>query len=332
MSKLMNQSQDFVTESLRGILKAHSRIYTCANGNVRALHLQKAAPGKVSIVTGGGYGHLPLFLGYVGEGLCDGAAVGNVFTSPSCETILDVSRAVANDAGILYLFGHYFGDCMNFEMAAEIMASEGVKTKCFMASDDLASAPREAWRERRGIAGIAFLYKIAGAAAQAGATLEEVHELVAETAERISSFGVSFSSCTLPGARQPIFEIRDGEMEIGMGIHGEPGLKREKLFTSQELARIMTERLYEEGTLAAGKQIALLLNGLGATSREELYLFYNDLETCFSQKGVSIAKPYVGEYVTSMEMSGVSVSVLPLNERLSQYMEAGACAPMLHML
>ena len=332
MSKLMNQSQDFVVESLRGILKAHSDAYTCANGNVQALCIRKRTPGKVSIITGGGYGHLPLFLGYVGEGLCDGAAVGNVFTSPSCETILDVSRAVANDAGILYLFGHYFGDSMNFDMAVESMASEGVKAKCFMASDDVASAPRSAWRERRGIAGIVFLYKIAGAAAQTGATLEQIYGLVAEAAEKIASFGVSFSSCTLPGSRQPIFEIEDGEMEIGMGIHGEPGLRREKLLTSRELAQAMTERLYEEGVLMPGKRVALLINGLGATSREELYLFYNDLETCLCKRNVSIFRPYVGEYVTSMEMSGISVSVLPLNERLERYIGAEAYAPMLHML
>jgi len=332
MAKLMNNPADFVQQSMSGILKAHSEVYTCGNGNVQALCLKNKHAGKVAIITGGGYGHLPLFLGYVGEGLCDGAAVGNVFTSPSCETILDVARAADNGAGVLFLFGHYFGDCMNFEMAAQTLADEGINAMVFSAADDIASAPKDEWQERRGIAGIVMLYKIAGAAAAAGMSLEQLYDFVSETAAKISTFGVAFSSCTLPGAGHPIFEIGENELEIGMGIHGEPGIERGEMCESKALAQQMCARLLEDMALTDNKRIALLINGLGATSREELYLFYNDVEQCLTDSGIEVEKSYVGEYVTSMEMSGVSISAIALDDTLKGYLEAKAYAPMLNLL
>ena len=192
------------------------------------------AKGKVSIVTGGGYGHIPVFLGYVGEGLCDGAAVGNVFTSPSSEAILDTTRAVENENGVLYLFGNYFGDGMNFEMAAEMAALEGIRTETVKVSDDVASAPRKEYFQRRGIAGICLVYKVAGACAESGASLEEVTRIARKAVDNTASYGVAFSSCTLPGAERPIFEINDQDMEIGMGIHGEPGIKRVRMMNSRD--------------------------------------------------------------------------------------------------
>lgn len=327
MKKNMNQPACFVDESLKGILLAHADFYACAQGDLHAVFRKQKKSGRVSIVTGGGYGHLPLFLGYVGEGLCDGVAVGNVFTSPSFDTIVNVTRAVENSAGVLYLFGHYFGDTMNFEMAAETVAEEGIPTHIFTAADDIASAPREERNERRGIAGIFFCYKVAGACADTMAPLEEVVRVVEKAAERISSFGVAFSSCTLPDAGKPIFEIDDQDMEIGMGIHGETGIERGKMISSAELAEKLMEPLLKDASLQSGDRVAVLVNGLGATSREELYILFGDLADRFAAKNIQIARSYVGEYVTSMEMAGLSVSVLRLDDELECLLAAPAYTP-----
>ena len=271
---------------------------------------------KVSIITGGGYGHLPVFLGYVGDGLCDGVAVGNVFTSPSCETIQNVTNSVENGSGVLYLFGNYFGDSMNFEMASEFAQLNGIKTAIVKVSDDIASAPRERYQERRGIAGIVYAYKIAGALAENGANLEEVEQIAKKTVENTSSFGVAFSSCTLPGADKPIFEIDEDDMEIGMGIHGEPGIKRGKMLSSEEIAMELTTKVLEDLSVMEGDRISVLINGLGMTSREELYILYRDVASILKEKKISVVKALVGEYATSMEMAGVSLSILKLDEEI----------------
>lgn len=316
MKKCMNQNNNFVDESLEGIYEAYSDFYQKGNGDTRALIHHCKQESKVSIITGGGYGHLPVFLGYVGDGLCDGVAVGNVFTSPSCETIQNVTNSVENGSGVLYLFGNYFGDSMNFEMASEFAQLNGIKTAIVKVSDDIASAPRERYQERRGIAGIVYAYKIAGALAENGANLEEVEQIAKKTVENTSSFGVAFSSCTLPGADKPIFEIDEDDMEIGMGIHGEPGIKRGKMLSSEEIAMELTTKVLEDLSVMEGDRISVLINGLGMTSREELYILYRDVASILKEKKISVVKALVGEYATSMEMAGVSLSILKLDEEI----------------
>lgn len=313
MKKCMNHSDNFVDESLRGIYKAYPNFYREANEDIRAVVHQSKKERKVSIVTGGGYGHLPLFLGYVGDGLCDGVAVGNAFTSPSCETIQNITNAVENKNGVLYLFGNYFGDGMNFDMAAEFAELEGIQTAIVKVSDDLASAPRENYTERRGIAGIVYAYKLVGACADSGASLEEVKRIAEKVVANTATFGVAFSSCTLPGADGPVFEISDEDMEIGMGIHGEPGVRRGKMMTSKELADELCPAVLKDLSIVEGDRISVLVNGLGNTSREELFILYNDVFEILKEKGITVVKALVDEFATSFEMSGVSISILKLD-------------------
>ena len=306
MKKCMNSSDDFVDESLEGIYTAYAPFYQKGNGNNRAVvHLGKKD--KVSIVTGGGYGHIPVFLGYVGDGLCDGAAVGNVFTSPSCEAILDATRAVYNEKGVLYLFGNYFGDGMNFEMAVEMADMEGIRTEIVKVSDDMASAPRSEYEKRRGIAGICYAYKLAGACAENGGSLDEVKRIAQKAVENTSSYGVAFSSCTLPGAERPIFEINGQDMEIGMGIHGEPGIKRVRMMSSRDLSRELVPAILKDISVREGERVSVLVNGLGMTSREELFIFYKDAAKLLAEKNITIVK-------ASLEMAGLSLSILRLDE------------------
>ncbi len=328
MNKIMNQPERFVDESLKGIILAHGGMLKFAENNPRSV-VRGDAPtqGKVAIVTGGGYGHLPVFLGYVGKGFCDGVAVGNVFTSPSCDAIVDAAKAVNGGAGVLFLFGNYMGDSMNFDMAAEMLEMEDIPTAIVKASDDIASASREDFKNRRGVGGIFFPYKLAGAKAERMANLEEVRALAEEVCANVATLGFSMSSCQLPGAPKPIFEISAAEMELGMGIHGEPGVERTKMKSSAELAEILWDKLSADLSLRSGDETALLINSLGATSKEELYILYGDLYDRFQQAGVSIHKVFVGEYATSLEMLGASVSVLKLNSEFKSLLADEACTP-----
>ena len=328
MNKVMNHPEHFVDESLEGIVLAHGDELKFAPGNNRSV-VRADAPvkGKVAIVTGGGYGHLPVFLGYVGKGFCDGVAVGNVFTSPSCDAIVDAAKAVDGGAGVLFLFGNYMGDSMNFDMACEMLELEDIPCAVVKAADDIASGPRENFRERRGVGGIFFPYKLAGAKAQRMASLEEVKELAERVCANVATLGFSMSSCQLPGAPKPIFEISETEMELGMGIHGEPGVERTGMKTSAQLAEVISGKLCADLSLKSGDEVAMVVNSLGATSKEELYILYRDLHESFRLAGVRIGKVFVGEYATSLEMLGASVSVLKLNEEFKSLLEDEGYTP-----
>ena len=295
---------------------------------VKAIQKQRnLKQGKVAIVTGDGYGHLPVFLGYVGKGFCDGVAVGNVFTSPSCDAIVDAAKAVNGGAGVLFLFGNYMGDSMNFDMAAEMLGMEDIPCAIVKAADDIASAPREMFHDRRGVGGIFFPYKLAGAKAERMASLDEVRAVAEDVCANVATLGFSMSSCQLPGAPKPIFEISDTEMELGMGIHGEPGVERTSMKTSKELAQILFEKLSADLSLASGDEVAILVNSLGATSKEELYILYKDVHEQFQAAGIQIHRVYVGEYATSLEMLGASVSVLKLNKEFKELLADEAHTP-----
>lgn len=328
MKKIMNSPETFVEESLQGILMAHADKLKSDPENIKAIYnVNSPIKGKVSIVTGGGYGHLPVFLGYVGKGLCDGVAVGNTFTSPSFDTIWSVTQHVQSDAGVLYLYGNYMGDSMNFDMAVEMAELEDIQIATVRVTDDIASAPKDEKNERRGIAGIFFVYKLAGACADTMAPLEEVKRIAEKAVANTATYGVALSSCMLPSAQKPIFEIGLNEMEIGMGIHGEPGVKRGKLMTSIDLSATLVPEIISDLNIVSGDRVALLINGLGATSQEELYILYKDTVKYLLANGIKIERSFVGEYATSFEMAGASISLLKLDDETLILLNAPAYSP-----
>lgn len=329
MQKFSNDPRRFVDDALSGILLAHGDYLRACDDPRVIVRASAPEPGRVAIATGGGFGHLPLFLGYVGAGLADGAAVGNVFASPSSEQILAVTNAINGGAGVLYVYGNYAGDVMNFELAAELAAASGIEVASVIASDDIASAPKGEEAHRRGIAGIFFIYKIAGARATEGGSLAEVRAVAEKAADRIRSLGVALGPCTLPGAHDPNFHVADGEMEIGMGIHGEPGVRTAHLQPADELVDQIVSSLADELGIVVGDRIAVLLNGLGATSREELYLLYRATVPKLAAAGATINRVWIGEFATSFEMAGASLSILKLDPELSRLLGAPAHSPLL---
>ncbi|MGI6368659.1 MAG: dihydroxyacetone kinase subunit DhaK [Anaerolineae bacterium] len=328
MKKIINQPMDFVDEMLEGLLLAHGGALKAAEADSRVI-LRADAPvaGKVAILTGGGSGHLPVFLGYVGEGLADACSVGNVFSSPSAETMYEATLAANGGAGCLYLYGNYQGDTMNFDMAAEMAAMDDIRVETVLVSDDVASAPAEEWERRRGVAGLFFAYKIAGAAAAEGADLDEVVRLTRAAVYNTRSMGVALAPCTVPAAGVPTFTIADDEMEIGMGIHGEAGVHRGKLESADAIADRLVAELLPDLPFEKGDSVAVLVNGLGATPPEELYVLYRRVHQILDGAGISIHRSYVGEYATSLEMAGASVTLLKLDAELTRLLDAPARSP-----
>jgi|SRR5579875_880726 dihydroxyacetone kinase-like protein len=328
MQKIINEPKAFVDEMLEGLLAAHPEHLRSPAHRVL---VSAGAPrqGKVAIVTGGGSGHLPLFLGYVGYGLADGVAVGDVFSSPSAEQVAQATEAVDGGAGVLYLYGNYSGDVMNFDMASELCSVGGRQVVTFLAADDVASAPRGHEGRRRGIAGLAFLYKVAGARAEEGACLDEVLSSVQKAGSGLRSIGVALSPCTVPAAGRPTFELPAGEMEIGMGIHGEPGVRRGPLGTAGDIARDLVGHIVDDLPYEAGDEVAVLVNGLGATPREELYVLFSTVHKELSSRGIGVRRTWVGEYATSLEMAGASVSLLRLDGEILRLLDAPCESPFL---
>lgn len=331
MSKIMNDAEHFVDDSLKGLVSAFSdQIRFCGQDDRGIVRTDAQDLDKTAIVTGGGYGHLPTFMGFVGDGFVDGCAVGNVFTSPSSETVYHVAKEVDCGKGVLFLIGNYFGDTMNFEMAQDMLEMEGIQTKLVKVTDDILSAPPERSDSRRRIAGIYFAYKMAGAKAAAGGSLEEAAAVAEKVNSRTMTVGFAFSPCQLPGKTAPIFEIGEDEMEIGMGIHGEPGVFRTKVKSSREIAEEINTRLLQDRPIEKGTELAVLINGLGATSREELGILYGDLKECFERQELKVWKVILGEYATSMEMKGASVSICLLDDELKDLLEKPGKTPFVH--
>jgi dihydroxyacetone kinase len=327
VQKILNNPEAFVDEMLDGILAAHPDELR-RTGEGRCL-VRAAAPvvGKVGIVTGGGSGHLPLFLGYVGEGLCDGVAVGNVFASPSAEEILTVTQAVSAGPGVLYLYGNYGGDVMNFDLAAELAADEGIETATVLGADDVASAPAGSEDRRRGIAGLTLLYKVAGAKAAQGASLAAVAETTRRAGTLMRTMGVALSPCILPAVGTATFTVEPGQMEIGMGIHGEPGVRRGKLESADEIVDHLLGAILAELPVGTGDEVAILVNGLGATPKEELYIMYRRVAQVMAERGTRVRRVWIGEYATSLEMAGASITVLHLDDELGELVDAPVATP-----
>lgn len=331
MKKIINNPENFVNEMLDGIYAAHSDMVRPVSQDPRCFVCTKKVDGKVGIVTGGGSGHLPLFLGYVGEGMLDGCAIGDVFQSPSSEQVLEVTKEINSGAGVLYLYGNYNGDIFNFDMAAEMADfEEGIRVETVVAGEDVASAAPCAPGEkntRRGVAGIFFVYKCAGAAAAEKMTLDEVKRIAEKACANVRTMGVALSPCTVPRVGRPSFELAGDEMEIGMGIHGEPGIRRGKLLTADEIVDEMLAPILNDIPYMSGDEVAVLINGLGSTPLEEQYVMYRRVSQVLKEKGISVYKVYVGEYATSMEMAGASISLLKLDTELKRLLAAQANTP-----
>lgn len=327
MKKILNNPADYVDEMLEGMVAAHPETYAQPVRRVIA-RAAGAKKGKVGIVTGGGSGHLPIFTGYVGTGLLDACAIGDVFASPSAEQMAEAIRLADGGAGVLRLYGNYGGDVMNFDMAGEMAEMEhDIRTTTVLLTDDVVSAPKEEAEKRRGVAGMVYAFKIAGAAAERGDDLDEVTRIARKTADACRSIGMALTPCTIPQAGKPTFEIGETEMEMGMGIHGEPGIWRDAIKPADEIAEEMLERLMADQPLAKGDRISILVNSLGATPAEELYILYRHARKKLDALGVEIVMPLVGRYATSMEMTGATITVIKLDEELESLLKAPAeCA------
>ena len=327
MKKIINNPSDFVEESIDGLIKSHPDVYALAKDNNRVITRTNKGSNKVGIVTGGGSGHLPVFTGYVGKGFLDACAIGSVFASPSVEQMVSAIKNSDNGNGVLCIIGNYGGDVMNFEMACEMAEAEGIKTKKVIVADDIASASEEEKLKRRGIAGMIFVFKIAGSIAETGASLDEVFNTATEANNNIRTLGVALSPCILPEAGKPTFEIDDDEIEIGMGIHGEPGIKREKLRPANELVDDLYKRIMEDSKLSSNDNIAIMINSLGATPLEELYIISKRVNENLVNSKINNLKTYVGRYATSMEMAGMSITTLKLNDNLKKHLFAASECP-----
>ncbi len=327
MKKIINNPSNFVEESIDGLIKSHPDIYALAKDNNRVITRANKASKKVGIVTGGGSGHLPVFTGYVGKGFLDSCAIGSVFASPSVEQMVSAIKNADNGNGVLCIIGNYGGDVMNFEMACEMVEAEGIKTKKVIVADDIASANEQEKSKRRGIAGMIFVFKIAGAAAETGVSLEEVFNTATEANNNIRTLGVALSPCILPEAGKPTFEIDDDEIEIGMGIHGEPGIKREKLRPANNLVDDLYKKIMEDSKLQSNDNIAIMINSLGATPLEELYIVSKRVNENLSNSKINNVKTYVGRYATSMEMAGMSITTLKLSDKLKKNLLAKCECP-----
>ena len=328
MKKFLNEPKNFVDEMLEGILLAHPDQLTFAAGDRRCI-VRAGSPrkGKVGLATGGGSGHLPLFLGYVGQGLLDGCSVGGVFQSPSSEQMLNVTRAIHGGSGVLYIYGNYGGDIMNFDMAKELAAAEDIRVEQVVGAEDVASAPKGQEHKRRGVAGIFFLYKCAGAMAEAGSSLDEVKRVAEKAGANVRTMGVALSPNIVPEVGKPQFSLGENEMEIGMGIHGEPGIRRGALRKADAIVEEMMGAVLSDLPFASGDRVAVLINGLGATPKEEMYLLYRKVGLILKEKKISVFQVYVGEFATSLEMAGASISILRLDEELTRLLAKPARSP-----
>lgn len=328
MKKIINDAQNFVDETIEGIIFAYGDKLKLLNDDKRIILTNKEVKeGKVGIVTAGGSGHLPVFLGYVGEGMLDGCAVGNVFASPSAKKMADMIKACDYGSGVLCLYGNYGGDNLNFDMASETVEFDDIKTVSIRVKDDLASSPKDKMDNRRGVAGMVYAFKIAGAAAYNMMSLDEVVSVTNRCLSNIRTMGIALSSCIVPEVGKPTFSINDDEMEIGMGIHGEPGIEITKMMKADDIATLIYNKISEEMCFTKNDEVSVMINGLGGTPLEEQLIIYRKIHMLLSENGVKSYMPHIGEFATSMEMAGVSVTIMKLDEELKKLLRMPASTP-----
>lgn len=325
MTRIFNNPADFAEEALAGFCDLHSGLVRQVPGGAVRRH-RPAAP-KVAVLAGGGSGHYPAFAGLIGPGFADGAVVGNIFTSPSAQQAYAVAKAADSGAGVVFTYGNYAGDVMNFGMASERLAAEGIAVENVLVTDDVASAPPSEASKRRGIAGDFTVFKVMGAAAEAGADLAEVVRLGRKANSLTRTIGSAFAGCTFPGADAPLFSLGEGQMGLGLGIHGEPGLFDTDLPPAADLGRELVSRVLAETPDGAGQRIAVILNGLGSTKHEELFVLWGTVAPLLRDAGYTLVLPEVGELVTSLDMAGVSLTVTWLDDELEPLWAAPAETP-----
>ena len=329
MKKFINAPEDVVKESLAGLAAAHPDLVRVDFENQVVLRKDAPVAGKVGLVSGGGSGHEPLHGGFVGLGMLDAACPGQVFTSPVPDQMLAATKAVDGGAGVVHIVKNYTGDVLNFKLAAELAEDDGIAVESVLTNDDVAVQDSLWTAGRRGVGVTVILEKIAGAKAESGAPVAEVAAVARRVNDRGRSFGVALTSCVTPGAGSPTFDIDADEMEFGVGIHGEPGRRREKLKPAAEIVGEMTEAIVSDLAPAAGAELLAFVNGLGGTPLIELYLVYNELAKQLADRGLAISRNLVGNYITSLEMAGVSITLVELDDELTSLWDAPVHTPAL---
>jgi dihydroxyacetone kinase-like protein len=321
MQRFINDPDLVVEDTVKGFVKAHQDIVRLAE-NPRVV-VAKDAPfaGKVGVVTGGGSGHEPAFIGYTGKNMLDAVAVGELFSSPTAKSFHDAIREANGGKGVVVLYGNYAGDNMNVKMAMKLAAKDGIEVATVVANDDVCSAPKSEREKRRGVAGEIFMWKMGGAKAATGASLEEVRATAQKAIDNCRSIGVGLGPCTLPAVGHPNFKIEPGTMEVGIGHHGEPGVRVEALKTAEEVARDMVKIVLDDHDLPAGTEVAVLVSGLGATPLNELYILNDTIESEISARGLKIRKTWIGNYFTSLEMVGATLTVMALDDELTTLLD-----------
>lgn len=317
MTHLLNDPINFPAELVDGFVKANAKYVKKVYGGV--VRATKSKPGKVAIITGGGTGHYPGFMGWVGPGLVDGAVTGNIFASPSASQVRSVAKAADHGGGILLAFLNYAGDVLHFGMAEELLKADGFNVKRSVVTDDVASAPSNETHKRRGIAGGLAVLKVASAAAESGLSLDEVLKVLNKTNERTRTFGVAFSGCTLPGSANPLFEVPKGKMAVGLGVHGEPGIYELDLGTADDVAKLLVDKLLEDVPQNPGKKVIALLNGLGSAKYEELFVTFGCVANRLKNSGIQMIDGEVGEFMTSLDMGGLSLTLVWVDEEIEKY-------------
>src|SRR4051794_32309045 len=322
MKKFLNDPADVVKESLTGLAAAHGDLLRYDADAQIVVRADAPVQGKVALISGGGSGHEPLHGGFVGRGMLDAACPGEVFTSPVPEQMLAATKAVDGGAGVVHIVKNYTGDVMNFKLAAEDAADEGIAVESVLIDDDVAVQDSLYTAGRRGVGATVLCEKIAGAAAERGDSVADVARIARSVNERSRSFGIALSSCTPPAAGKPIFDLPDGEMEVGIGIHGEPGRRREPLGTASEIAALLVEAVLTDRPLGSGARVLPFVNGMGGTPELELYLLYAEVEKLLREAGVEPVRRLVGSYITSLEMAGASLTLLELDDELEALWDA----------
>ncbi|MGI5963734.1 MAG: dihydroxyacetone kinase subunit DhaK [Lawsonibacter sp.] len=326
MQRILNNPDNIVDEMLAGFVKCHGdivKLVKTSEDNPRGVVAAVDAPiaQKVGVVTGGGSGHKPAFVGYVGKNMCDAAAVGEICSSPTALAFLEAFRAADGGQGIACLYGNYSGDNMNVKMAVKMAKKEGLTVKTVVANDDVASAPKDQREKRRGVAGEIFMWKCGGAKAAKGGTLDEVIATAQKAIDNCRSVGIGLTPCTLPAVGHPNFEIKEGTMEVGIGHHGEPGIEICPLESAQQMAKRMLDIILPDYPFQSGDEVAVLVSGLGATPMMELYVLYNEVEALLAEKGIHVYRSYVGNYFTSLEMMGATVTLMKLDDELKELID-----------
>lgn len=326
MKKLINAPETVVDEALAGMAIAHADLIRVEEPNIV---VRRDAPrkGKVGVISGGGSGHEPMHGGFVGLGMLDAACPGAVFTSPVPDQMLAATKAVDGGAGVLHIVKNYTGDIMNFELAAELARAEGIDVASVVIADDVAVKDSLYTAGRRGVGGTVLAEKIVGAAAEAGADLKTVEALCRKVQENVRSMGMALTSCTVPAAGKPTFELGDDEMEIGIGIHGEPGRTRMKLATADQITEMLATPVIDDLPFTSGDRVLAFVNGMGGTPLIELYVVFNSLAKILKGKGVEISRNLIGSYITSLDMAGCSITLLRLDDELTRYWDAPVNTP-----